>query len=124
MGWPNPRTWRIPTGMDLHPDDVRLSSGLIRGSTAGKINYLLALDGPMFERWAALLSAAADRKGARNWMLAHTEEDLERFREGLARHTIQYLRGDTDEDHAAAMLFNLNGAEYVRARLEAGDGGG
>jgi hypothetical protein len=27
---------------------------------------------------------------------------------------VQYLRGDVDEDHASAVVFNLNGAEYLR----------
>ena len=29
----------------------------------------------------------------------------------------QWLAGESDEDHAAAIIFNLNGAEHVRGRL-------
>lgn len=93
------------------------ASGVMRDTTEGKVNYLLAFDGPMLERWAAHLTRGVAVRGKRNWMNAATEEDLERFRESFARHAIQYLRGDTDEDHVAAMFFNLNGAEYVRERL-------
>lgn len=92
-------------------------SRVIRNPTAGKIDYLLVRDGPLYKRWAALLSANAARTGKRNWMHAATEEDLERFRESALRHMEQWLDGETDEDHAAAVLFNLNGAEYVRERL-------
>jgi len=96
--------------------NVRLKSGMVRGSTEGKIDYLLVRDGPMFERWAAHLTANAEDKGKRNWLNAHDAEDLARFRESAARHFEQWLRGDTDEDHAAALFFNVNGAEYVHGR--------
>jgi hypothetical protein len=90
---------------------------MVRGSTEGKVNYLLVYDGPMLDRWAAHLTKAAPSKGKRNWMNARTPEDLERFREGFARHARQWLAGETDEDHAAAVVFNLNGALYVMERL-------
>lgn len=44
-------------------------------------------------------------------------EEMERFRESAARHFFQWMRGDTDEDHAAAVVFNLNGYEYVKDKL-------
>lgn len=93
------------------------STGMIRGTTSGKIMYLLLRDGPMFERWAAHLTGGAEVYGDRNWMLASTPEELERFRQSASRHFEQWLRGDTDEDHAAAVFFNINGAEYVKARI-------
>jgi hypothetical protein len=118
MGAADHEAWVREVGeRRVHPDDVQHPSGMIRGSTEGKVDYRLAMDGPMFDRWAELLTNAAERKGKRNWMNACTEEDLERFLEGFARHARQYLRGDDDEDHAAAIMFNLNGAEYVRERL-------
>lgn len=91
-------------------------AGMVRDVTDGKTNYLLALDGPMFQRWADHLTAGAKKYAARNWMGAYTEEELERFRESAVRHFIQWLRGDTDEDHAAAVFFNINGVEYVKDR--------
>jgi hypothetical protein len=97
----------------------RSASGVHRDTTEGKTNYLLVRDGPMFERWAILLTKGIEARGKRNWMNAATEEDLDRFRESFARHAEQWLNGETDEDHAAAMFFNINGAEYVQARLSA-----
>jgi hypothetical protein len=96
-------------------------SGMQRDVTEGKIDYLLVRDGPMFERWAALLQRGADKYDARNWMKARGEAELYRFRESAARHFEQWLRGEEDEDHAAAVIFNINGAEYVQERLWADD---
>jgi hypothetical protein len=96
---------------------VKFNGGMQRSSATGKINYLLTRDGPMYERWAVHLSKGAWEHNPRNWMLAAGQEELERFRESFSRHSEQWLRGDTDEDHAAAIIFNLNGAEYVKDRL-------
>jgi hypothetical protein len=96
---------------------VELPSGMRRSNTAGKTDYTLVLDGPMFERWARHMTAAVPSKGKRNWMNASEEEDLQRFREGFLRHAVQWLRGDDDEDHAAALFFNVTGVEYVKDQL-------
>lgn len=93
--------------------------GMVRDVTDDKIDYTLALDGPLLERFARHLTEGAKKYSKRNWMGAHTEAEYLRFRESLVRHFIQYLRGDTDEDHFAAIVFNLNGMEYVKERLDA-----
>jgi hypothetical protein len=85
-----------------------------RDTTTGKTRFDLAFDGPMFERWAELLTRGAVKYKARNWMKAAGTAELERFKESAVRHFIQWLRGDTDEDHGAAVFFNINGAEYVK----------
>lgn len=101
------------------PPVVQLPSGMIRGETASKVDYSLPLEGPLFDRWAVhLTKGAATHGGKRNWMQAYTQEDYDRFREGAIRHMRQWARGDTDEDHAAAVCFNLNGAEYVKWRMD------
>jgi hypothetical protein len=93
---------------------------MTRTPDEGKINYALAFDGPLIERLAKHLTAAAPKHGKRNWMNANSEEDYERFRESAIRHFIQYLNGEDDEDHFAATVFNLNGMEYVRDRIRKG----
>ena len=93
-------------------------AGMQRDVTDGKIKYHLVFDGPMFERWAAHLTEGAKKYGERNWQDARTVEERDRFKESAVRHFIQWLRGDTDEDHAAAILFNVNGFEYVQSVLE------
>ena len=96
---------------------VELPSGMNRDTEEGKLDYTLIMDGPMYDRWAAHLTAAVPTRGERNWMKAHTEQDYARFRRSLSRHMRQYFRGDVDEDHAAAIFFNLNGAEHVKEQL-------
>lgn len=91
------------------------TSGMVRDVTDGKVDYSLCLDGPMFERWAAHMTKGAAKYDARNWMKASGDPELDRFKQSAFRHFMQWMRGETDEDHAAAVFFNLNGAEYVKA---------
>lgn len=92
-------------------------SGMIRDVTTGKTDFSLVLDGPMFARWAVHLTKGAVKYAKRNWMKAEGQAELDRFRESALRHFIQWYSGDDDEDHAAAALFNINGAEYVKDKL-------
>ncbi len=100
------------------------SSGMVRDTSAGKLDYTRVLDGPLFTRWAALLARGAvkypdNAPGVPNWTIADGPEELQRFRESAFRHFVQWLRGDVDEDHAAAVIFNMNGKEYVQEKIEA-----
>ncbi len=99
-------------------DLVEYPSGVLRGGKEGKVNPLLVRDGPMMARWAALLSKGAVERGDRNWMKANTLDDLERFMESACRHFEQWLQNDLDEDHAAAVFFNINGVEYTKEVLD------
>lgn len=92
------------------------AGGMVRDVTTGKTNYSLALDGPMFKRWAIHMTKGAIKYAARNWMLAQGDEEYERFRESALRHFLQWFDGDSDEDHAAAVFFNINGAEYIKVQ--------
>lgn len=99
------------------------TSGMVRDTAVGKINFLKVMDGPMLERWAAHLTKGAAKypdvaPGVANWTLASGQAEYQRARESAARHFFQYLRGDTDEDHASATFFNINLAEYVKAKLK------
>lgn len=90
------------------------AGGMVRDTTEGKTNYALVLDGPMFVRWAIHLTKGALKYAKRNWMLARGDEEYERAKESALRHFIQWYQGDRDEDHAAAVFFNINEAEYIR----------
>lgn len=96
------------------------STGMHRDTEEEKLMYDLVFDGPLIERYAAQLTKGAKKYNERNWMRACTQEELDRFRRSAARHFVQWFRGDTDEDHAAALVFNINGALYVQERLEKG----
>jgi hypothetical protein len=94
-------------------------SGMQRDLSEGKINWSLVFDGPMLGRLAKHLTLGAIKYTKRNWMLGDGAEEMDRFRESAARHFAQWMAGDTDEDHAAAVMFNLNGYEYVKEKLDA-----
>lgn len=100
------------------------TSGMVRDTQTGKADFTRVLDGPMFDRWATHLTKGEAKypdvaPGVPNWTLASGEAELARFRKSAFRHFRQWLRGDVDEDHAAATFFNINGAEYVKARMNA-----
>lgn len=97
---------------------TQFQSGMVRDVTTNKTDYSLALDGPMFKRLAEHLTKGAVKYAKRNWMKAAGQEELDRFRESALRHFLQWFNGETDEDHAAAVFFNINGVEYVRNKLE------
>jgi hypothetical protein len=100
------------------------ASGMVRDTSAGKRDYTRVLDGPMLDRWADHLALGAIKypdvaPGVANWTLAAGEAEIARFLASAFRHFVQYMRGEIDEDHAAAVFFNINGAEYVKARMRA-----
>jgi hypothetical protein len=102
----------------------QFAGGMVRDTARGKMDYTRLLDGPMLERWAIHLTKGAVKypdtePGRPNWTLAAGDTELHRFRESAFRHLMQWLRGDVDEDHAAAVFFNVNGACYVQDRMRA-----
>lgn len=93
------------------------ASGMVRDVQDDKPMVRLIRSGPMFMRWAIHLTKGAVKYGRDNWTLANSNEELERFKDSAARHFEQWLNDERDEDHAAAVFFNINAAEYVRGRL-------
>lgn len=93
------------------------STGMVRDSAQKHLRPDL-LPGDMLVRWAELMGRGAEKYGERNWELAATPEELARFRASAFRHFVQWFYGlDDSEDHAAAVFFNIAGAEHVKARL-------
>lgn len=103
-------------------------SGMIRDTGGNKIDYDRALDGPMLLRWAEHLTKGATKypdvkPGVPNWTLAAGDEESARFKKSAIRHFFQWIDGQVDEDHAAALFFNVNGFEYVKAKRASQNGG-
>lgn len=96
---------------------VEFESGMRRDVQTGKPRYDL-IDRAYLRRLAELYARGAEKYGAKNWQLAKSQEELERFEASALRHMFQYLDGDRSEDHACAVTFNLAAAEYVRTRLK------
>lgn len=95
---------------------MEFASGMVRDTNEGKILWHLVTSGPMLRRWAELLTRGAEKYAPDNWLLAFGEAEEQRFKESAFRHFMQWWYGDIDEDHAAAVMFNINGYEYVRAK--------
>lgn len=117
----------------IYPDFVHVTkdsgqrqeyaSGMRRDTQDGKPRFdLLFVEGmpytkqPLY-RWAALLERGAVKYGERNWQLANSQEELNRFKASAARHFAQWITGEVDEDHAAAVFYNVAAAMYVEWRL-------
>jgi len=69
-------------------------------------------------RWSMLMDRGAVKYSERNWEKANSVEELNRFKASFLRHTFQLMGGETDEDHAAAIAFNLNGIVYLMDKLK------
>lgn len=87
--------------------------GMVRDTTDGKTNYALVADGPMLKRWAEHLTKGAEKYEKRNWLRAAGPAERDRARESAFRHFMQWFHGDADEDHAAAVFFNINQVAYI-----------
>jgi hypothetical protein len=93
-------------------------SGMVRDTTTGKTLWHLVAAGPMMKRWAELLTRGAEKYDANNWLKASGTEEQARAVESAFRHFMQWFNGETDEDHAAAVFFNINLYEYVTERMQ------
>jgi len=91
-------------------------SGMRRDVQTGKARYDL-IDLDFLERVAIHMTKGAEKYGEHNWRKANSQEEADRFRASAFRHMIQWLRRETDEDHMAAVAFNLAAYEYVIKRI-------
>lgn len=100
------------------------ASGMRRDLQEGKPNFWLitAEDMPYSEqlltRWAELMARGAEKYGLRNWERANSEVELERFKSSALRHLQQALLGEKDEDHYAAVCFNINAIVYLEWKIQ------
>lgn len=91
-------------------------TGMVRDTQDDKPRYDL-IDRTFLKRWAELMARGAKKYGENNWKKAASEAELKRFEASALRHIFQWLDNDRSEDHAAAVAFNLAGAEMVREKL-------
>jgi len=89
-------------------------SGMVRDTEKNKPRYdLIYL--PMITRLAELHGRGVSKYGERNWENANTLVELKRFKASAFRHFMQWIQNISDgEDHAAAILFNVNAAEFLK----------
>ncbi len=102
---------------------TEFAGGMVRDADAGdKTDYTSVMFGPMLERWAVHCTKGRVKypdaePGIPNWTLAASIEEWLHARGSLLRHLMAFLRGEQDEDHAAAIMFNVNVMEYTRERI-------
>jgi hypothetical protein len=100
------------------------ASGMRRDLQKGKPRFDLILPAgvpyneTMLYRWAMLLSRGAEKYSERNWEKANSQEELDRFKASAMRHMVQWFSGESDEDHASAILFNVNCYETIKEKIE------
>lgn len=102
----------------------QFNSGMVRDVQADKPAFHLILpklvpfEEQMWTRVGKLLARGAKKYSERNWEQANSQEELDRFISSELRHSMQWACGERDEDHGAAVIFNIIGGEYVRGKLE------
>jgi hypothetical protein len=102
---------------------AEFDSGMVRDTNDGKARFDLLLpagvpyEAQLLTRFADLMGRGAVKYDARNWEQASGQAELDRFRESALRHLMQWAAGATDEDHAAAVMFNLLGYETTAWRM-------
>ena len=112
------------------------ASGMMRDTSEGKTDHRIINYGPMKQRWIKHLNIARAKykdiaPGVPNWTVGDSIEEFDRYLESAERHFANWaslrraeltywgLEGSfipihSDEDEAAAVFFNINGAEHVR----------
>lgn len=90
---------------------VLYKSGFNRDSIEGKPRYDL-IPTELIKRLAELYARGAAKYGDSNWKLATNPQELQRFKQSAWRHFIQWQEGQDDEDHAAAVMWNIIAYEW------------
>lgn len=103
--------------------------GMRRDATEGKPKFGLMFpkgipyEEQLITRLAALYARGAEKYGDRNYEKSSTEESLAHHEEAFWRHAVKFFLGvDDGEDHAAAVVWNINAVELTRRNIrKAGD---
>lgn len=92
------------------------ASGMRRDIQDGKPRYDLCYL-PLLTDWANLMAGGAVKYGEKNWEKANSIEEFNRFKASAFRHFIQFINGEEDEAHHAAVLFNIGAIRYLQDKL-------
>lgn len=103
---------------------AEFDSGMRRDTETGKPRFDLTqplgvpFEEQLLTRFARLMGRGAEKYEERNWEQACSEEELARFKASAFRHFMQWYCGETDEDHAVAVIFNMMGFEATSYKME------
>lgn len=95
-------------------------SGMLRDTEHGKPRFDLIFpeeipyEHQLLTRIAMRMAAGATKYGDRNWESGYDPGALARAKSSADRHYMQWRCGETDEDHAAAVYFNIQQVEYQK----------
>lgn len=108
----------VSAGLTIKDSGARqeFATGSRRDSRAGKGRFDL-LPPDAIALLARVMEAGALKYGDRNWELG---QPLSRYIDSGLRHTFRFMRGDVDEDHLGAALWNLACAAQTREWLATG----
>ncbi len=98
------------SGMQRDVQDDKPRYDLLIHSDVGYADQFLT-------RMAALAARGSIKYGDRNAEKASGQAELDRFRSSAFRHFMQWICGETDEDHAAATAWNLMMWENTQAKM-------
>lgn len=105
---------------------AEFASGMVRDTDKGKARFdLLVAEGVPYKhqfltRCAELMMRGAEKYNDRNWEKANSAEEVARMKSSAFRHFMQWFCGETDEDHAAAVIFNILAAETTEWKIKNG----
>jgi len=115
-------TLRSPNGGALFDGVVdsgqrqSFDTGSVRDSREGKGRYDLIPGYPMY-RLARHFENGAAKYGDRNW---EKGQDLSRYLDSASRHLQKLIAGATDEDHPAAVIWNIMAFMETQERIRQG----
>jgi len=90
---------------------VNYEGGFQRDTAEGKPRYDL-IPHELLTRLAGLYQRGAVKYDENNWRKANSEIEYKRFIASAWRHFIAWIRGDKDEDHASAIIWNVMAYEW------------
>ena len=90
--------------------------GFTRSSDEGKVDYSL-IPSYLLYRLAKLYTEGAKVHGRNNWKKGTSQEALESFQASATRHFFCWLELKEDEDHEAALIFNMEGRDNAFNKL-------
>lgn len=102
----------------------KYDSGMSRNSDEGKpkLGLMIPKDIPYEHLWTTqlghLLRLGAEIHGPRNWEKANSKKEMEDFQESALRHLTQAIAGEEDENHLAAVLFNVIAWMTTKYKIE------
>ena len=106
------------------------SDGVQRDTQKGKRLFTLMFPKgvPMAQqlivRVADLYTRGAEKYGDRNWENSKSQDTLDHHEDALWRHFMNFYFGIEDgEDHAAAIVWNINAVELTRRNLKTAEDG-